>query len=76
MNRIQNIRKESGFELTDRIFVKLLENERLRPSIDSFKDYICAEILADDLTWEPGLEQGQELDINGNTLKINVLKRG
>ena len=76
VNRIQNIRKESGFELTDRIFVKLLENERLRPSIDSFKDYICAEILADDLSWEPALNEGQELDINGNMLKINVLKRG
>ncbi len=44
VNRIQNIRKESGFELTDRIFVNVLESESLKPSIIKFNDYICREI--------------------------------
>ena len=47
VNRIQNIRKDSGFELTDRIIVKVGENDGLQSSINEFKNYICAEILAD-----------------------------
>ena len=39
--------KENGFELTDRIAVKLLVNEALQPSLIEYKTYICAEILAD-----------------------------
>jgi isoleucyl-tRNA synthetase len=40
VNRIQKIRKESGFELTDRIAVQVTDEEMLRPSITQFKSYI------------------------------------
>src|SRR6185369_1218869 len=50
VNRVQNLRKEKGFELTDRIFVDILDNTELKPSINTFKNYICAEILADSLS--------------------------
>ncbi|MBP9790348.1 MAG: isoleucine--tRNA ligase [Bacteroidia bacterium] len=46
INRIQNIRKERGFEVTDRIDLKVLENAGIRNSLINNKDYICAEILA------------------------------
>ena len=49
VNRIQNIRKDSGFEVTDRINVRIAENQALRESLIEFKAYICAEILADSL---------------------------
>lgn len=76
INRIQNIRKESGFELTDRIFVELLENDLLKQSINKFKNYICAEILADNLIWVPEMQDGTEIEINEILLKVRVNKKG
>ena len=51
VNRVQNIRKESGFALTDRIFVTLEHCDRLKESIVKYNDYICREILADSINW-------------------------
>jgi isoleucyl-tRNA synthetase len=74
INRIQNIRKDSNFELTDRITVKVLENAALEPSLIQYKTYICAEILADSLAFEPVLNDGLEIEVNNVILKVNVLK--
>jgi isoleucyl-tRNA synthetase len=76
VNRIQKIRKENGFELTDRIAVQVLENESLQPSITQFKSYICAEILADNLEFVPHLSNGIEVEVNDIPLKVQVLKKG
>jgi isoleucyl-tRNA synthetase len=76
VNRIQNIRKDSGFELTDRIFVKVLENGQLRSSINEFKNYICAEILADNIDFVPELQDGTEIEVNDALLKVSVHKKG
>lgn len=76
VNRIQKIRKESGFELTDRIAVQVLENESLQPSITQFKSYICAEILADNLEFVPHLSNGIEVEVNDIPIKVQVLKKG
>ena len=74
VNRIQNIRKESNFDLTDRIFVKLRTNVNLKDSIEPYKEYICTEILADSLDWVSELEEGIEIDINDTLLKIEIIK--
>ena len=76
INRIQNIRKESGFDLTDRIFVKLLDNENIKPSIIQFKKYICGEILADDIEFVPVLTTGTDIEVNETLLKVAVTKKG
>jgi isoleucyl-tRNA synthetase len=76
VNRIQKIRKESGFELTDRISVLVSDNENLRSSFTQFKSYICAEILADDLDFSPALTDGTEVEINDIPIKVQVLKKG
>jgi isoleucyl-tRNA synthetase len=76
VNRVQNLRKEKGFELTDRILINVLDNTALKPSINTFKNYICAEILADDLIWVPEIKDGTEIEVNGNLLKISILKKG
>lgn len=76
VNRIQNIRKESGFELTDRIFVTVLEAEGLKESIVKYNDYICREILADIIEWVPELSEGTEIEVNDNLLKVVVNKKG
>ena len=74
VNRIQNIRKESGFNLTDRINVIVYENAELQPSLIQYKDYICAEILADSVDFLPDMKGGKEIEVNNVILKVNVLK--
>lgn len=76
VNRIQNIRKENGFDLTDRIFVKLLESDGFKQSIIKFNDYICREILADNIEWVSTLPDGVEIEINETMLKLAVTKKG
>lgn len=76
VNRVQNIRKENGFELTDRIFVTVEEHSELKASLITFKNYICAEILADELQFEPSIEQGIQVEVNEHQLKISVTKKG
>ena len=76
VNRIQNIRKDSGFNLSDRIDVTVSENAALQPSIIQYKDYICAEILADSLAFIPAINNGIEIEVNEAILLVNVLKKG
>ncbi|WP_264897351.1 isoleucine--tRNA ligase [Sediminibacterium sp. TEGAF015] len=76
VNRIQNIRKETGFELTDRIFVELPEGTPLKPSIIKFNDYICREILADGIEWKTNIENGTPIEVNDITLNVVVNKKG
>ena len=76
VNKIQNIRKESNFELTDRIIVTVRENEILQPSLYQYKDYICAEILADSFTFLPVLNNGTEIEVNDAIVIVNVVKQG
>ena len=77
VNKIQTIRKESNFELTDRINVAILqENAGMQQSLIQFKDYICGEILADSLAFYPVLTNGTEIEVNNAILKVNVLKKG
>ena len=75
VNRIQKIRKDNGYELTDRILVKLSENTALKPSITEYNTYICAEILADKLEWLPDITNGIDIEVNNIPLKILVTKK-
>ena len=75
VNRVQNIRKDKGFELTDRIFVNVLDNTKLKPSINTYKNYICAEILADSLNWVSQIHDGTDIEVNDILLKVSVTKK-
>ena len=75
VNRIQKIRKDSGFELTDAINVQIVHNETLVPSITKFSDYICREILANELKITPELHSGIDIEVNDITLKVEITKK-
>ena len=75
VNRIQKIRKDSGFELTDTINVQIVHNETLVPSITKFSDYICREILANELKITPELHSGIDIEVNDITLKVEITKK-
>jgi len=76
VNRIQKIRKDSGFEVTDRIEVRVAADERLAASLAKFNDYICTETGADNLTLVAGVSGGTEIEINDKPLSVNVIKKG
>jgi len=64
VNRIQNIRKNRDFELTDRIRVVLEKKDELVPAVEQFGDYIAQEVLADEFKLAETLEQnGETLDL-------------
>jgi isoleucyl-tRNA synthetase len=75
VNKIQNIRKDSNFTVTDKIVVEVLENTELQAALIHFKQYICAEILADSLAFMPVLTNGNQLEVNDAILTVNVYKK-
>jgi isoleucyl-tRNA synthetase len=76
VNRIQKIRKDNGFDVTDRIEVIVSANNGIGKSLAKYNDYICAEILADKLEIAAEINDGTEIEVNDNQLKVIVLKKG
>jgi isoleucyl-tRNA synthetase len=76
VNRIQKIRKDNNYELTDRILVKTTApNETLQLAIQQYKSYITTEILADELDVVMDLPDGTEIEVNDVPLKVFVTKK-
>ena len=76
VNRVQNIRKESNFDLTDKILLEIEENTELKDSIIQFSGYICREILAHQIDWVPALKEAVEVEIDEHKLRISVRQKG
>ncbi len=74
VNRIQNLRKDSGFEVTDKIEVHLLHHSELKEAIQNNLDYITQETLTKELHWVDALESGTDLEFDGIETKILILK--
>ena len=75
INRIQNIRKSSLFEITDRVKVTLSDLPEVRAAVEAFGDYIKSQVLADELILAEGEFGGADLDIDGLAVKACVEKR-
>ena len=71
INRIQNARKESGLEVTDRIKLMVLKFEDLEESINNNKEYIMSETLTEELVFVDQLIDG--LDVEFDTIKSKIL---
>lgn len=74
VNRIQNLRKELGFEVTDRIRVTLEENTLIAEALEANKDYVKNEILADEINITKNLTEGNKIAIEDVELQILVAK--
>lgn len=72
INRIQNLRKESGLEITDHISVVITRLEAIEKSMGDFADYVKEQVLADSI--ELGDNDGVELDIDEMKLNIKIEK--
>lgn len=65
INRIQNLRKDKGFEVTDRINVTIVQNQLVKDALNNNLNYICAEILA------TGIDLPEEIPSNMERVEIN-----
>ena len=74
VNRIQNLRKDSGFEVTDKIKVQLLRNGSLEEAITANETYIKSETLTEMLVFEDHLENGTEIEFDDIKTKIIISK--
>ncbi|RRD02246.1 isoleucine--tRNA ligase [Prevotella sp. OH937_COT-195] len=72
INRIQNIRKDSGFEITDRVNVKLAPNDIIDAAVRNFGEYIASQVLADNIIVAEN--NGAEIKFDDFVLNIKVDK--
>ncbi|MBC6997749.1 isoleucine--tRNA ligase [Cytophaga sp. FL35] len=74
VNRIQNIRKDSGFEVTDKIYVKILKDGHVEKAVESNMNYIKTETLTAELDFEEKLEEGTEIAFDEVNTKLFIEK--
>jgi isoleucyl-tRNA synthetase len=72
VNRIQNMRKESGLQVTDRIVVRYHSDDQLADACTRFSSYICGEVLADALN---RVEEavGEAVEVEGKSISIHII---
>jgi len=76
VNKIQNMRKSSGFEVTDYINVVIGSDDRLKTAIRNHEDFIRRETLANSISFADSVrvDNGKEWNINGEKTSIAVIK--
>lgn len=74
VNRIQNIRKSSGFEITDKINIVLSKNPDTDDAVNEYNTYICNQVLANSLTLADEVADGTELNFDDFSLYVKVTK--
>jgi isoleucyl-tRNA synthetase len=74
VNRIQNIRKSSGLEIVDRIHVYLSKNSAINDAVIEYNNYICNQVLANDITLVDEVSDGIELEFDDFKLYVKIVK--
>jgi isoleucyl-tRNA synthetase len=74
VSKIQNIRKGSGFEITDKINVVISKNDNTNDAINEFNSYICNQVLANSLQIADEVANATTLEFDGFTLEVSVVK--
>ena len=72
VKKIQALRKDSGFDITDRIEVTVSASEASDAAVEQFREYICNQVLADSLVVSAELTEGEEVELDGCTVKVTV----
>ena len=74
VNRVQNIRKANGFEIVDKVNIKILSSDNINDAIDEYNEYIANQVLAANLIIVNELEDATELDFEDFKLQISISK--
>ena len=75
VKKIQAIRKDSGFDITDRIAVTLSSSEISDAAVEQFRDYICNQVLADAIVVDASLVVGEDIELDNAVIKVAVVKK-
>lgn len=74
VNRIQNLRKSSGLEITDKISIELTKNTVTNDAVKEYNEYICRQVLANRLVLVDEIDEGTELEFDDFNLSISIIK--
>ena len=74
VNRIQNMRKDTGLEVTDKISITLESKPEIEDSLTGFREYVCSQTLARELITVPGYKGGLSIEWDDETLNIEIKK--
>ncbi len=74
INRVQNLRKDKDFDLTDRISISLEENSPFRKELTNNEQYICTEVLSDKIEFVISLANFEEIEIDEVKFNVNIEK--
>jgi isoleucyl-tRNA synthetase len=74
VNKIQKMRKDAAFELTDRINVSVEEHEMLKSALTHYNSYICTEILANEIDFSQSFTESTQIEVNEYVIKVNITK--
>lgn len=74
VNRIQNLRKDSGFEVTDHISLQVEDHAEVQKAVEANEDYLKTETLTDQLDFKGQLTQGTAVEFDNIQTKINIEK--
>lgn len=74
VNRIQNMRKDTGLEVTDKISITLESKPEIEDSLTGFREYVCSQTLARELITVPGYKGGLSIEWDDETLNIDIKK--
>ena len=74
INRVQNLRKDKDFDLTDRISISLEENCPFRKELTNNEQYICTEVLSDKIEFVISLANFEEIEIDEVKFNVNIEK--
>ena len=70
INRLQNLRKSSGLDITDRICVQIVRNDAINAAVEHCSDYIASQVLANSITLVDSLSDGTAIEDMNITVKI------
>ena len=74
VNKVQNLRKEKDFQVTDKIIVTIDNHPYIKDAIESHNEYICGEILAKAIITKDDMDTSDEVDIDSHLIQIKLTK--
>ena len=74
VNRVQNLRKDAQFEVTDKIVIEVQPDQQIKDALGTYKEYICSQTLAKELILSDNIEGGSQIEWEDKTLTIKVTR--
>jgi isoleucyl-tRNA synthetase len=72
INKVQNLRKDSGLEVTDKITVAMTTTTLVKQAVETNRDYIMSEILATVIEYKESLDEGHSIALNEEQIQITI----